>query len=343
MSVWGTLNRWADDAWHAIAGLPGDISAALERAWHVAVTVSQVVDWVIRNPFLALTESTAYLIALLTGNTVAMRNVARREHDYIWGNEIQPLRAQVISWFSSLEARIAYLFAMAYIYINKLYRQSLAYTRQQVSAEHSAMLRQFQVAEAYTRQQVTALDHLIQQEAASGYSATLHERVSTVQRVIDLIVARNPAVRAATSDVTRIILDLLIIDDPVARLLASVLIHQVINRLGIDKAAGQLLADLAGPLLGNPRPQNLHDVVGNIGQRLDALDAQWATFMDDGGSQVLQAGREWRDITGLVTDAGLLAFFGAAVASPERWAADVASAAGPLVREATAAVSSLLD
>lgn len=343
MSLWSTLGKWADDAWHALTGLPGDVGNVIGHVWHVAVEVSRVVDWVIRNPFLALTESAAYLAALITGNTVAMRNVALREHAYIFGQEIQPLRAQVIRWFRALEARIAYLFALAYIYINKLYRQSLAYTRQQVGLEHKAMLKAFAEAEAYTRQLVTALHSAIEKETSSGYSATLRQRATLVSRIADLVATRNPAVRAVVSDIIRIVLDLLAVDDPLARLLATFLIREVVNRLGIDKAAGVLLADVAGPLLADPRPKGLHDVIGNIGLRLDALESQWATFMEDGGPQILQAGREWKDVTGLLADAGILAFFGGMVAAPQATAAETAAMLGGVIRETSAAVVALLD
>lgn len=343
MSVWSTLGGWADDAISAIAGLPGDISNAVQKVWHVAVEVARVLDWVIRNPFLATVESLAYLSALFTGNTEAMRNVALREHAYIFGNEIQPLRAQVIRWLAQLRARIAYLFAQAYLYIDQLYAKSLAYTRQQVAIEHKAMLQAFAAAEAYTRRLVSALHSTIEKETSSGYSATLRDRATLVSRIADTIATRNPAVRTAVSEVIRIILDLLAVDDPLARLAATFLLREVIDRLGIDKAAGVLLADVAGPLLADPRPKGLHDVIGNMGLRLDALESQWATFMGDGGPQVLQAGREWKNITSLLADAGMLAFFGGMVAAPAATAADTAAVLSGVIRETGTAVTALLD
>lgn len=333
----------ATGLWRKITGGAGDIIDALKDVWSFIAQVMTGLRYIFTHPFTSVLNAAAVLAAWLTGNEVALRNALNRLVGWYDYYRVNPLRAQVIRWFRQLEARIAYLFAVAYMYINLLYCRSLAYTRLLVSIEHKAMLKAFAAAEAYTRQLVAALHKDIEHEAASGYSATLHNRTTIVSRIADLIATRNPAARAIVSRLIEIILDLLVIDDPIARLAATFLIREVVNRAGIDKAAGNLLADIAGPLLGDPKPKGIPDVIRNIGDRLDALESQWATFMDDGGPQILQAGREWKDVTGYVTDAALLAFFADAVARPQAWAREVAGAAGPAVRAATAAVAALLD
>lgn len=333
----------ATGLWRKITGGVSDVIGALEDLWRFVSQVMTGLRYVFTHPVTSILNAIAIFSAFVTDNHVAMRNALNRFVGWYDVNRLNPLRSAVLRWFAQLRARIAYLFAVAYMFINLRYREAIAYTRYRVDLEHKAMLKAFAAAEAYTRQLISALHKDIEREAASGYSATLRERASLVNKVADLIATRNPAVRAAVSDVIRVVLDLLAIDDPVARLLGTFIIREIINRLEIDKAAGQLLADIAGPLLGDPKPDNLHDVIRNIGQRLDGNDSQWARFMDDGGPEILQAGKEWKGITNYVTDAVLLAFFADAVARPQAWAREVAGAMGPAVHGATAAVAALLD
>jgi hypothetical protein len=333
---------WALSAWRKVTGIASDIPDALHDLWHFAAQAVAGIRYVFTHPLASFLNAWAILSALLTGNTVALRNAMFRLVGWYDVNRLNPLRAAVILWFRQLRARIAYLFALAYLFINLRYRQALAYTRRLVTAEHQAMLRAFAAAEAYTRKLTDALHKTIESEAASAYAATLKNRASIVNRLADLIATRNPVVRGAVRDLIRVVLDLLAIDDPLARLAATFLIREIVNRLGVDKAAGTLLADIAGPLLGDPKPKGIPDVIKNIGQRLDGHDSQWTTFMDDGGPELLQAGKEWKGLTSYLTDAAMLAFFADAVARPQRWAAETAAVAGPAVHEATAAVSALL-
>jgi hypothetical protein len=338
-----SAGSWAVSAWRRITGIASDIPEALHDMWRFVQLTLSGVQYIFTHPFTSVLNGFSLLAALVTGNDIAARNAIVRLVGWYDVNRTIPLRKQVMRWLAQLRARIAYLFAVAYLYINRLYRQSLAYTRLRVAIEHRAMIKAFQQSEAYTRQQVKAALALVQKEAATGYSATLHERASTVQRIADLVATRNPALRAAVSDIIRIVLDLLAIDNPVARLFAGFLIRECINRLGVDKVAGQLLADVAGPLLGNPKPKNLHDVIQNIGQRIGALESEWARFMESGGSQVEQAGKQWANMTGVLVDAAMLVFFADMVARPQQWAAEVSAAAGPVVHGATIAVARLLD
>lgn len=333
----------ATSAWRKITGIGGSVADALTDIWRFTGQVLTGLRYVFTHPVTSILNAIAVFSAWLSGNVVALRNALNRLVPWYDVHKLNPLRAQVVIWFAQLRARIAYLFALAYLFINLRYHQALAYARMLVNAEHKAMLKAFAAAEAYTRQLVTALHKTVESEASKGYSSTLRDRTTAINRIVDLIASRNPALRGAVREIIRIVLDLLAVDDPLARLAAGFLIREVINRLGIDKAIGSLLADITGPLLDDPKPDNLRDVIKNIGLRLDALESQQAAFMEDGGPQILQAGKEWKGITGYVTDAAMLAFFASAVAAPQAWAADVSAVMGPAVREATAAVAAFLE
>lgn len=338
-----TVVSIATGLWRKITGGASNIVDALTDVWRFIAEVVAGIRYVVTHPITSILNAVAVFSAYISGNVVALRNALNRLIGWYDVNRLNPLRAQVLKWFAQLRARIAYLFALAYLFINLRYHQAREYAQALVIAEHKAMLKAFAAAEAYTRKLVDALHKDIESEAAKGYSATLRDRAGIINRIADLAATRNPAIRGIVSDLIKIVLDLLAIDDPLARLAAGFLIREIVNRLGIDKAAGQLLADIAGPLLGDPKPKGIPDVIRNIGLRLDALESQWATFMDDGGSQILDAGKDWKGITGYVTDAALLAFFADSVARPQQWAAEVTDAMGPAVHAATAAVAALLD
>lgn len=197
-----------------------------------------------------------------------------------------------------------------------------------VEAETAARQRAIGAAEARTRREIRYMHGTIEREAESGYRIERDQRVSTITRLLDYAVQRNPLLRDLVSTIVTGILDLLTIDDPPARLLLGFLVRKVIDRLGIDKAVGDLIGDLAKPILGEPKPDNLHNVIADICTRLSAGEAQWAKFMENGGSQVEQAGREWRDITSVVGNTAIVAFTVQAVVAPERWAAEIRSAVG---------------
>lgn len=338
-----TVVQVATGLWRKITGGASNIVDTLEDVWRFAADVLTGLRYVFTHPVTSILNAVAIFSAWISGNVVALRNALNRLVPWYDLHRLNPLRSQVLKWFAQLRARIAYLFALAYLFINLRYHQAREYALGLVTAEHKAMLKAFATAEAYTRQLVSALHKDIESEAAKGYSSTVRDRATVINRIADLIATRNPAVRTIVSDLIKIVLDLLAIDDPLARLAAGFIVREIVNRLGIDKAAGQLLADLVGPLAGNPKPDNLRDVINNIGLRLDVLESQQATFMDDGGSQILQAGKEWKGITGYLTDAAMLAFFADAVARPQQWAREVAAVMGPPVAGATAAVSALLD
>lgn len=316
MSIWDDLQHWGSDAWHWISGIPGDVSRLGQSLWRFTVSVARVLDFVISNPFLALTLALQGIAALLTGNNQAFYNANRRLVGYIYGTQVAPVDARARRMIAALQAW-AFRQLRALRHWTRWQLQTLRdWAARMMAAEQQARARGDQQAEAYTRRLVTALHQALEREAASGYRMSHTERLSLLTRVLDLAAGRNPAVRAVTSRITGLILDLAAVDNPAGRLLAGFLIRRLISRLGPDKAIGNLAAALGGPLLGGGQPRDLHAVIADLSARLDAAEQQWATFMADGGPQVLQAGEGWRDITSLVTDAGLLGFAVAGVTEP---------------------------
>ncbi len=196
-------------------------------------------------------------------------------------------------------------------------------------------------AEARARREIAALHGVIEREAASAYRADRSDRASLIIRLLDFAVLRNPAVRTLVKDIATGILDLLEIDDPILRILLGFLIKHVIDKLGVDKGVGVLVQDLLGPLLGKKKPQGLHDVILDLSQRMLASEKQWAQFFEDGGSQVEQAGKEWRNITSVVGTVAISVFVVQAVVAPEQWAREVNAVIGRPANDVAASAATL--
>jgi hypothetical protein len=197
-----------------------------------------------------------------------------------------------------------------------------------INAERKQRVRQVHYAEARAKAEVKALHGVIEREAASAYRVSNDQRKSLIVRLLDFAATRNPELRLIVKDIATGLLDLLEIEDPPLRLLLGFLVKQVIDRLGIDKAAGALIKDLIYPIIGKGPPKSLHDTILDITQRLDAVEAQWAKFMEDGGSQVEQAGTDWRNITSIAASIAIVAFTAQAMVDPSRWASEIADTVG---------------
>ena len=342
MGLITTLINIAKGAWNFITGLPGDIGQAFQALWQFARSVQQVADYVLSHPLTELLNAESLLLAILTGNHEAELNAIVRIDPWIFRHRVLPLRAQVLLWFRQLEARIAYLFAQAYLYINLKFRQAEAYTRQLVEAEHKDMLAHFTEAERYAFLQALTRKREIEQEAADAYNAHLADRLGLAQRLADLIAAHNPAVAGLVRTIVTGVIDLAAVENPLARLALGFALRQLINRLAVDKVAAQLLDDLLGPILGTPHSHGVADTVNGLSARLEAVERRWADFMDHGGPELEQAGSDWKDMDGLATDAALLAFMAATIADPVAAANDTARVILPVSSGAAAAWHNLL-
>jgi hypothetical protein len=197
-----------------------------------------------------------------------------------------------------------------------------------VNTERRQRQRQVKYAEAKARAEIRAMHGVIEREAASGYRVNNDQRGSVIVKLLDFAASRNPVIRAVTRDIATGVLDLLSVEDPPLRILLGFLIRQVIDRLGIDKAVGALISDLIEPIIGKGPPKDLHDTIMDMSDRLLAMESQWSQFMQDGGSQVEQAGKDWRNITSLATGAAIVAFTIEAVVDPTAWARQISGTVG---------------
>ena len=199
-----------------------------------------------------------------------------------------------------------------------------------------------QLAEARARREIRHLHQVIEREAASGYRIAYPARITLISRLLDLAVTRDPLLKDAVGVVTRGLLDFASIDDPLARWAVGLALRDVIDRLGVDKAIGTLASDLLAPLIGEPRPHGLHDVIADISQRLLAVEGQWSAFFHDGGAEVEQAGTDWAKITSLAGDAATLAFVTLAVSDPAGWARTITDTLGGVGDATVAAATDLI-
>lgn len=228
-----------------------------------------------------------------------------------------------------VKREVAYLIRLIYVATRAVLALALAAVRQERHDRKVAVGR----AEARARAQIKALHGVIEREAASGYRINRDDRASLIVRLLDYAVIRNPEVKALVGKIATGLLDLLAIDDPILRILLGFLIKHVIDKLGIDKAVGVLISDLLAPLLGKPKPADLHDVIMDLSDRALALEKFAATFMEDGGAQVEQAGKDWREITGVLGNVAILAFTVQAVVAPKAWASEIDKTVGRVVND----------
>lgn len=217
---------------------------------------------------------------------------------------------------AKLNTQVKRLIRLIYVTTNQVLVTALHAVRAERRARVIAIAR----AEALAKRDVRLLHQTIEREASSAYRVQYQDRVNLIVRVLEFAVTRNPELRAIVGDAITGILDLISVDNPLARLAIGFILRDVIDKLGVDKLVGHLASDLLAPLLGKPRPRNLHDVVLDMGQRLVAAERFEATFTEDGGAQVEQAGKLWRDLTQPAAAAAIVAFMAAGATHPDEWA-----------------------
>lgn len=211
-----------------------------------------------------------------------------------------------------------------------------------LKAETRARIKAVAHAEALAKREVTALHQAIEREAATAYQSGNPGHLAAVSILGDAIGALEPALNRVVSRVIRYAVDLAEIDNPVIRFLAGKLISYLIAKLGVDKVAGEMLASLVNPVTHMGAPKGLPDVVTMLCGRLNALEQFNATFMADGGPEILRAGEQWRSETTISAGVALLAFFGSAVAEPDAWATAVADTIQVVIYDTASAVSKLI-
>lgn len=331
MNWWDDFTHFAGGIWNSILGIGGKAGDAFGDIWRLVKKSALGVEYIFTHPVNDVLNAAAATAALLTGNMKAFYNALHRFEGFYTHKHVTPLKQRIDNELAALRARIAYLIAQLYQYINVNMARTKRYAWALVHHERVVRRHEIRLQQAYTQRHVRWALGVVQKEAASAYRIDMPDRVNTITGLADHIITRDPLVRALVGRIVHGILDLAEVDDPILRITLGFVVKEVINRLGIDKAMGGLLDDLLAPILGQPQPRNLHEVIVSVSQRLDKLEGQWAQFMADGGPQVLQAGSEWRDITSLLMDAGLAAFFGLMVADPAGWARETSDVLSPVV------------
>ena len=326
MDFWNTITGWGKNAWQAVLNVGSGTATVFGSLWRFTFAGINGFIHILTHPLADVENSTAFWAGLATGNITAAINAFKRLEGYGPKKWVAPVK-------NKLQRQITWVYGVTMSNIHRLYRlimREVATLREWVmdliQKERKARRKADAREHAYAHQQAKWALQTANREAASGYEATRSGRVAVVTKLLDAIVVRDPVVKDLVGKIVTALLDLASVEDPLARLFAGFVITHIIDALGIDKAMGEAAQALLAPLLGDPHPANLHDVIKDLSGRVGALEGQWATFMADGGPQILQAGKDWRDLTSLPVDAALLAFGVAGVADPQGVARDLADA-----------------
>ena len=254
MSIWSTVEGWAQDAWHAFAGGVADVAGALEKSWRYATSIHDLYADIISKTMGPLigdfVRAGEWYLDLFTD----MEEAFRRVPHWVDSTRIGPLRTFLLFVIDDVYARLhAFdLYLQQQIWIR--YVQAVTLARREVNAEAAARARAVAAEHAAMLAQIKALHQAIEKEAASGYAVGLPGRLSLVTKIIDQVVTRNPALKGLEADLVKAVLDILAVDDPLARLALSAAIKEFVNKLGVDRVTGDLLTRLIGPLTGQAHP-----------------------------------------------------------------------------------------
>ena len=323
MGVLRTLGSWATSAWHAIFGAAADVTGALTRFYSWITSLHGLVSWLFSTPLLALLRAIAAHLPAVILALQAIRDVLARLGAWIWAHYVYPVEVILSGRIAQLRAWTQMQLATLTRMVWALYFSAENYTRLLVGTERAQRIQAVKAEHAAMLAQIRALHQAIEKEAASGYNSVSDARKSVLQRLLTDLTVRDPAVKGLVSDLVKIVVDIDTIDNPLIRYAASRLLSEIISHLGIDQAISSLIGRLLEPLTGNPRPGGVYDVDKDVAERLNALEAQWAEFEADGGPELDQAGRGWKDLTSLTVDAAILGFVGLAVNDPRAWATAV--------------------
>lgn len=328
MSILGTLAHWARDAWGAITGAAADVAGGFEKVWHYITSVYNTLGSIVGGVQLRAVLRFLYAISALHAAQGLISDALHRLAVWIYLNWIKPAIDRLTRQLVQLRAYTEREFALMFRLMVQMFNQAEAYTRMMVGFERSQRIAADKAEHAAMLKAVAACLATVQRQAAGGYNAGTHARLSIVGKLLDDIAARQPEVKALTSLLIRSVFDLETIDNPLLRFTIGKLLSELVGRLGVDRVTGDLIGRLLEPWIGDVRPRDLYSTERDVAARLSALEAQWADFMANGGPEVEQAGREWRDITGVAADVAILGVFGLAVADPQAWARGVADTVG---------------
>lgn len=339
MKWWDSVHHTGGNARHQVSGNAQQQAKSGFSLWQFTKSAYDSFTYMLTHPISDLENEAAILAGLFTGNHDAAWNALYRLIGWNQQNVITPQLSPIRFIIIRIQATIRSAITGLRNWVTGQLRGLRAWVMHLIRHERQARRRADARVEHLARQLARHALATVQREAASAYKAASPAHTNTIERLAADLVAREPLIKGLVGRLVSGAVDLAEIDDPLLRIALPFVMKEVINRLGIEKPAGELLDGLLSSILGQGPPKNLHAVILAICDRLTAVEGQWATFMSDGGPEILQAGEEWAKITSLTADAGLLAFFGSMVADPTAWARDVSDVAGPLVGGAIDGIS----
>lgn len=337
-----TVLHWANVAWSAILGIPGDIGTAFDHVWRFIGSLTSLLAHLYGRIARDVLQSYLQVIADVIDALDQQSRALDRVKAWIYRYDIVPLRSFLLVVIARLAAAVNRQLALLKALELRLYILSLTFTLKQVAAERAARIADVRAARAYALHLTIALRKSLELEAGDAYNAHTKDRVSVITRLLDEIVSRNPVVRGFVSEFITLLLDFIDVENPELRFLLKLLLPKIVNGLGIDKPLGDMLTALFGSVAGTPKAHSIGDAVGDLAARVSALENLWAQFMVHGGPEIEQAGDEWKSITSLSTNVALLGFFGLAVTEPGAWATAISDTIGAAVNDSAAAVAHLI-
>lgn len=342
MNWWDNVGNWASIAWKAITATGGVITGALSAEWKFTASLVSGAFFQLTHPINTVEQNAAIFAGLVTGNITAIHNAIDRLEGWTHATITKPIQ----SWTRRQIAKLWFVIVanrkMLWARITRVNADIRAWVMRLIRHERIARRRADTRLHAFALMKAKWALQMVQRQAAGGYRTGYSGQVNMAVRILQDIATRNPLVRRIVGVLVTGVLDLASIEDPLARLTAGFLLRHVVDKLGVDKPLGDLATSILSPLLGQPHPKTLHDVIVAVTGRIGALEQNWATFMADGGPQVEQAGQQWRDLTSPVLDAALIAFAVAGVIDPAGTARELATVIRPVGTATIATVSSTL-
>ena len=342
MNVFSSLRQVGLDAWTAILLIFSDPASVQIALWKFVAALQAETAYICTA---ALQPAISALTTALGVTGIALQqlyNAISRVPQWMWHNMIAPAIAQ-------LNARIDFAIALAVLLVTQL-RQELnkdifwlkVWVVVLWDTETKARIKDVAAARQYALDLTKALHQTIENEAASGYRRGKGDRGGPLAAIIADLHLRGLISAAVNKVLVDAVKVLVATESPALAAVVTRVLAAVIKRTGIASDLGNYLYGLIIPGQGGPDPKDLPSVLSDVSHRLGAIE-DWITgFMLDGGPEVKEAGREWKAISSLAVDAGLLAFFGQAVVAPEAWAREVADTVGVVANDGIAAIVKLV-
>jgi hypothetical protein len=343
VSIFKSVLNIAKSALSIITGAGAATAAGAQSLWSYVTNEHNLLSWLIGVPELNLFRRYLQSLADHTAALEQVQPALQRQAVWIFDNEVKPAEDRLGKRITALAAWARSMFWSLYAYVRAQFAAAVAIAQRLTAAEAAARAKAVTAEHAAMLNQVKAALQAVNDSAASGWNTGAQTRLQIIAGILDDIAENNPLTRDLVTLLVNGVLDLAEIDDPLIRWGLGKLLSEVISKAGVDAAAGDLVSSLLGTAAAQPRASSLYDVCKDAAGRLNNLEQLWATFMADGGSDVEQAGREWKDLRGVLEDAAILGMFGLAVTDPQAWATAIADTAGQVADDALAGIVDLIN